>query len=300
MIETVVVKYKNSSDSLTLTLASPEKSQGFAIVDMSGLGPGKANLNTSDWVTVPGSTINSVRFPKRTITMELRFLPTDYSESISDMRRKSYIYFPLGEEVTLEVYDIDGHGYRRGYAIDGVISMNEPAIWSATEGCSIEITCGFPFFRSVESREYDLELVHGLLHFILPDEATNQPFPMSYRDRKKEWTIDNDSLVAVGFQLYLTSTGTVKNPYIYNSTTNQTMSFEYTMEEGESILIDTRPGHKSVTLQKGVGVNLINTMSILSKWVSLRRGVNVLGINSESGANNLGGKLIVVPLFVGI
>lgn len=301
MIETVVVYGKNGSDSLTLTLTSPETSQGFALVDMTGLGPGQASVSTSDWVTIPGSKITSVRIPKRTITMQLRFMDGRNTGSIADIRRRSYTYFPLGEERTLEITDFDYYtGRRQTFLIDGVVSRNEPAIWSAQEGANIEFICGDPMFRDKETENFSLDNVKPLFHFLLPDEDQGHPYPTGEILDTRETSVNVKSLVQIGATIILQAYGEVVNPVIYNRTTNEVMILYYTMKRGDVIKIDTRPGYKAITLQTGLGINLINYLSINSEWVTLRRGTNVVGVRCDKGVQNLGIQFTAQPLYVGI
>lgn len=51
-------------DSIRLDLARPEES-GFIIKSVTGLGPGKANINTTEIATNDGSLFNSSRMPSR-------------------------------------------------------------------------------------------------------------------------------------------------------------------------------------------------------------------------------------------
>lgn len=300
MIETVVVYDKNGSDSLTLTMTNPEMSQGFAIVDMTGLGPGSATVSTSDWVTIPGSRITSVKHPKRTITLQLRFIE-GVNGSIESIRRSSYVYFPLGALRTLAITSRDYYtNEEKTFLIDGVISRNEPPIWSKEEGTTIEFVCGDPMFRDKETEQFDFDSVKPVLHFESPDNCYGQPYPVGEILDTRERTINVESLVEIGASVILTARGDVTNPYIFNRTTNQAMLLNYTLHRGDTVRIDTRPGYKSIKLLEGVGVNLINYLAINSKWITLKRGENNIGIRCESGIQNLDITFVAQPLYAGI
>lgn len=300
MIETVVVQPVGATNYLTLTLTSPERSQGFALVDMTGLGPGAATVNTSDWVTIPGSKVTNVRIPKRTITMDLRFIPTDTIPNVADIRRLSYEYFPLGENVTLKITDRDFDGKSRTYIIDGVVSKNEPSIWSSTEGAAIEIMCPDPMFRDSVVEEFSFDNVKPLFHFVNPDEASGNPYPVGELLDTRESTVYVQSLVQIGATIVLTAYGKVVNPSVYNRTTSELFGLDITMKKGDVIQIDTRPGYKAVRKLEGAGTNIIQYMRINSKWVSLRRGENVIGVRCDEGISNLGIRFTATPLYIGI
>ncbi len=78
-------------DSIRLDLARPEES-GFIIKSVTGLGPGKANINTTEIATNDGSLFNSSRMPSRNIVISLAYM---WKDSIEDVRQLSYKYFPI-------------------------------------------------------------------------------------------------------------------------------------------------------------------------------------------------------------
>lgn len=85
-------------DSIRLDLARPEES-GFIIKSVTGLGPGKANINTTEIATNDGSLFNSSRMPSRNIVISLAYM---WKDSIEDVRQLSYKYFPIKEKLTGE------------------------------------------------------------------------------------------------------------------------------------------------------------------------------------------------------
>lgn len=60
-------------EKIRLDLTDPEKS-GFVIKEIGGLGPVKADINTTDIATTDGALFNSSRATAREITMKLKFL----------------------------------------------------------------------------------------------------------------------------------------------------------------------------------------------------------------------------------
>ena len=177
MIERIVVKNDYASDNeLNLVLDSPEDpntSRGFAVTNVKGLGPGKATLNSSEWVTIDGSDFTSARLPKRTITIDFRFIPTSYSQSVADIRLLSYKIFPIKEHVRLYFYTysyvVDDYGVtstqRVVYYIDGRVEKNEPSVWSKEEGCTIDIVCFDPYFKNKEFNEISFSDVVPKFHY---------------------------------------------------------------------------------------------------------------------------------------
>ena len=84
-------------ESKRFELAFPEKS-GFAVQSISGLGPSKADINTTEISTNDGSLYNSARVNSRNIVMSLKLM---FNPQIEDTRQDSYKYFPIKKKVTL-------------------------------------------------------------------------------------------------------------------------------------------------------------------------------------------------------
>ena len=84
-------------DSIRLDLARPEES-GFIIKSVTGLGPGKVNINTREIATNDGSLFNSSRMPSRNIVISLAYM---WKDSIEDVRQLSYKYFPIKKKLTM-------------------------------------------------------------------------------------------------------------------------------------------------------------------------------------------------------
>lgn len=307
MIKAVTIKnFSNSAGDLVLTLTDPELSQGFAIVDMDGLGPVNATVNSSDWATIDGSKLNSIRLPKREINMELRFIPTNNAESIADIRQKSYLYFPIKNKIGLIFTCEDYSGKRTGYYIEGYVTKNEQSMWSSECGCEISIFCPDPYFSDVEYTEESFSQSEPKMLFPFATDAMelteDEPysFPVSEKLQYVKKEIINKATIDIGAQFILKAHGTVKNPTIYNETTYEQFGLNYTMKSGEIIVIDTRKGHKSVILKEGLGKNYLGKMALNSDWISLVPGINVMGLRCDSGFENIEMSYKTTPLYIGI
>lgn len=302
MIRSIQVDCKSNGYSLKLILASPEASQGFAIINCNGLGPGAAKVNDSEWVTVDGAFINSARLPARDIALDLRFVPTASDESVADIRRKSYVYFPIKQTVrlTFEFEDFRAKSTVRKRWIEGVVQKNETGPWSEEEGCSIVIRCGDPYFRDVEIEEDSFSLIDPKFHFDFPDDVSDHPFPISEILLFTEKLLMNASTIHVGAIFKIESNAAVVNPGLYNRTTNQRLDLEYTLLPGEVIVIDTRKGHKRMYKQDGFDTNMIRYLKPGSKWMQLAPGGNQVGYLADSGAENLIISYKIEPVYEGI
>ena len=122
-----ITSFRN--ETLTIELANPEKS-GFAISDITGLGPVKAEINTTENGINDGAVFNSAHVGYRNIVLTLRFIGTD----IETLRQISYQYFATKQNIHLLI-ETDN----RVMNIDGYVESNDPTIFSKREGCKISI-----------------------------------------------------------------------------------------------------------------------------------------------------------------
>ena len=82
MIKSITVT-NHTGDSIKVELTRPEFS-GFAITNIEGLGPVKADINMTDISTYDGGLYNSSRLGIRNIVFNIIFI-NYYGESIEDI-----------------------------------------------------------------------------------------------------------------------------------------------------------------------------------------------------------------------
>ena len=301
MIKAITVEIA-SGETLTMTLASPETSLGFAIVNCDGLGPGSATINGSDWVTIAGGSYESSHIPKRTINLELRYLPTSFSESVADIRRKTYKWFPLTKKIKLTFHHESYSGSVKDYYIEGYVERNEPNLWSEKEGCTISIVCFDPYFKNTIDEVGNFNQIVPLFHFEFPTIESGHPFPVSYRKKYDNKDILNNSTIETGAIFTLSATGQLRNPVIYSNTTRQKMELEYTMRTGEVIVFDTRNGKKNIYRKDADNTNMIKYLKPDSEFITMIPGINNIGIHCEDHEelNFMNVSYTVTPLHMGV
>ena len=240
--------------------------------------------------------------PAREINLDLRFVPTAYDESVADIRRKSYVYFPIKKQVrlTFEFEDFKVRSTTRKRWIEGIVEKNETGPWSEEEGCSISIKCGDPYFRDTEVSEDSFSLITPLFHFEFPDDVSDHPWPVSSATALSEKIAVNSSTINVGAVFTLESSAPVKNPYIYNRTTNQGFGLDYTLDPGEILIIDTRKGHKRVYVKDGKNTSKLGYLSVNSKWIEFVPGENQIGYLCDTSPEYLHVSYTIEPVYEGI
>lgn len=282
-------------DSMKLELGRPEKS-GFLIKSVTGLGPSKANINTTEVSTNDGSLFNSARLNQRNIVFEFIFVESVNRENIEDVRQKSYKYFPMKKNVDLLI-ETDN----RIVKTTGYVESNEPNIFSSQEGSQISIICPDPHFYSAGPDGNNTTVFYGIesvFEFPFSNESLIEPlivFGSIQNKTENVITYRGDSEIGIIIQIH--AIGEAGSITIYNTGTREIMRIDAVKLEtltgsgivaGDDIIINTQKGDKSITLIRGgTATNILNCLEKGSDWFSLAKGNNIFAFTAESGTTNL-------------
>ena len=201
-------------DSIKLELRRPEQS-GFLIKSVSGLGPSKANINTTEVSINDGSLFNSARLNQRNIVFDFIFVESINRESIEDIRQKSYKYFPIKKNVDLLI-ETDN----RIVKTTGYVESNEPNIFSSQEGAQISIICPDPYFYSTEKTVTIFSGIEPLFEFPFENNSLTDnllEFGRIIVNKEKNVFYNGDS--EVGVVIHIHAIGEATNLTIYNTLT---------------------------------------------------------------------------------
>ena len=282
-------------DRIKLKLGKPEVS-GFLIKSVTGLGPVKANVNTTEVVTNDGSMFNSARLSQRNIVFQLAFVDTVYGETIEDIRQKSYKYFPAKKSVEI-VIETDN----RYVKIKGYVESNEPDIFSSQEGTQISIICPDPYFYSAGedgNNVTDFYTIDPMFEFPFSNESLTDPLLIFGEIQiKTEGVITYHGDSEIGVVIYIHAIGPATNINIYNTETREVMMINTTKLEkltgkglvaSDDIVINTTKGEKSITLvREGASYNILNCLDKNTDWFILSKGDNIFAFTAETGVTNL-------------
>lgn len=282
-------------DRIKLELGRPENT-GFLVKSITGLGPVKANVNTTEVATNDGSMFNSARLSQRNIVIQLAFVHSIYGEDIEEIRQKSYKYFPIKKNVEL-IIETDNRYVRT----IGYIESNEPDIFNKQEGTQISIICPDPYFYSASedgNNVTDFYSIDPVFEFPFSNESLSEPLLIFGEIQIKTegvTTYHGDS--EIGVMIYIHAIGPATNINIYNTETREVMSINTTKLEAltgkgivasDDIIINTLKGEKSITLvREGKSYNILNCLDKNTDWFTLVKGDNIFAFTAESGVTNL-------------
>lgn len=294
MIYSIVVT-NYLGDRIKLELGKPDVS-GFLIKSITGLGPAKANVNTTEVSTNDGSLFNSARLSQRNIVLDMVFINTVYGESIEDLRQKSYKYFPLKKSVELTIETDNRYVKTTGY-----VESNEPNIFSSQEGTQISIICPDPYFYSAGedgNNVTNFYSIDPMFEFPFSNESLDEPLLVFGEIQiKTEGVITYHGDSEIGVMIYIHAIGPVTNINIYNTETREVMRINTEkissltgkgIVASDDIVINTAKGEKSITLiREGVSYNILNCLDKNTNWFTLAKGDNIFAFTADSGVTNL-------------
>lgn len=292
MIKTVTVT-NHLGKSLTIELMSPEKS-GFIISNITGLGPGKADINSMELSTSDGAIYTSARVSSRNIVLTL--MAYNDKLSVEELRLMSYQYFPIKKEVTL-TFETDN----RLCEIKGYVESNEPNIFSKEVSMQISILCLNPYFYSSGNNGITTTVFYGvdpMFEFPFSNESLDTNLlEFGKIKNETEQVIHYEGDAEIGVVIKVKALGDISNLVIYNMRTKKTMSINDSLlisltgsklKQGDELMISTVVGAKSITLfRNGLLYNVINCLNRDADWFQLSTGDNLFAYTVTFGIENL-------------
>lgn len=266
-----IIAENKHGDQINLT-SNPD----YQLLQVTGLTPPTAVINTSKVATTDGSKFNSSSLDTRNIVLTIA--PRG---NVEGSRINLYKCFKSKQYIKLHL--ING---RRKVWIEGYIDNMDGDLYSNPQIIQVSIICPDPYFKDENEENTKFSDVMGA--FTFPFSVGSEGVELSTISGYSERNIYNGSDDEVGTVIELMATGAVTDPTIYNLTTGESITIEYEMSVGDKIIINTRRGEKSVkAIVKGIESNIINSMTRASKWLTLLAGDNICTYTCVSGAENL-------------
>ena len=289
MIKSVIVT-NYLGESVQLKLGEVEPKSGLLITKIEGLGPAKANINTTEMATNDGDVYNSSRLNKRNIVFTMQF---GWAPTVEDARQNSYKYFPIKRKVGL-LFETDN----RICEIQGYVESNEPDIFTESPQTKISVICPDPYFYSVDENVLLFYSMESGFEFPFENDSLEEPLmEMGAIQLKQEQTIYYTGDAETGVVINIHAIGNVENITIFNMGTREVMKIDtgklkemtgYGLIAGDDLTISTLRGKKSVyLLRNGVKTNVINCLDRQADWFQLAKGDNVFAYTAEYGSVNL-------------
>lgn len=263
--------------------------ENYDVIEVIGLNPPTAAINTAIVAGFDGSRFNSSRIEQRNIVITLNI-----RSHIETNRLALYKYFRVKRYI--KVYYKNGS---RDVYIEGYVESFENNLFGMTQQPQISIICPNPFWKSVNETQVDFSDLLPLFEF--PFSITSAGIEFS-RINKLTTAYINAGDVATGaiIQFYATA-DQILNPTFYNLTTGEYFGLNFDMEAGDVITINTQQGEKSVTLlRNAIKTNILSTRKSGSSWIEFEPGTNEISYEADEGQTNLNVTVTAVQKYEGV
>lgn len=284
----------------------------FTIVEIQGLYPAEATINTSKVAYLDGELFNSSKVNMRTLNVAfaIEYDAAKNRLAVYDVLKPKQFVRACYKSAVRDVY------------IDGYVQSVNISHYEMKQVCTVAILCPSPYWRNAQELVNELENITSMFHF--PFASTGNMFALSKITTEGEdplateenesiideqyfevagekeiifgmiedtvsIDIENDGDVETGLIFELYARDTIGNPKIFDYNTGAFIGINFTMQAGDLVTIDTTGGNKSVMLLRdGVESNLFNTLMQGVTWLQLDFGGGTYTYEVGSGyARNL-------------
>lgn len=227
---------------------------------------------------IDGDFVNNIQAQPRGIIMDLR---VKQHVNVETAKRAITQIVKLKQPCTLQ-WTQNG----RTLTIQGVVDSVVMPRFNNEVTMQISIHCAQPFWEDLNEviseisetipLHYFTYNPYGMLYF--PQSG----IPFSEYDTSRTRTFVNAGDVAVGMIIEIVALGVVTNPIIY-AQNGKFFGVGYgsktlTMHSSDKLIINTKVGEKSVTIN---GYPLLNYVKPQSTWLQLEAGENEFSVNSD-------------------
>lgn len=135
-----------------------------------------------------------------------------------------------------------------------------------------------------------------------PYEIIPKNIVFGYLDPYASVAIENNGDTETGLIITLAATGEITGVKIFDVLTGDFIGTDYEFEAGDQVTIDTRRGHKTITLlSDGVETNIFNSLMKNSTWLQLPASGGVYAYEVQSGdPSNLTIEITHYTLYEGV
>lgn len=260
-------------DTLELSPAS-DLTTPYTIVDIDGINPPKATINTSQLALIDGAQFNSAKLEMRTINVA--FVIQDEAAA-----NRVNVYKVLKTKHPIRV---SYQSETRDVFVSGYVESIEVEYGGNPQQVSVAILCPYPYWQAAQSMVDDLSAVIGMFHFAFASTATPE-IVFGYIDPIVSIGIENGGDIETGIIIELYASEAIENPKVIDYETGDFIQLDMTMEPADLVTIDTRIGHKTATLLRaGVVSSVFNAVAKGSTWLQLAIGGSTYTYTAQGGA----------------
>lgn len=253
----------------------------FVITNVDGMTAAATDISSVVIGGIDGDFINNIQAQPRGI--------------IFDLRIKQGVNVEYAKRAVLEIVklkqtcSLQWTQNNKTLTIKGVVDTVTMPRWNNEVTMQISIHCGQPFWEDLNEILAEISEAKNL-HYFTDIEGDMLYFPetgipLGEYDLSRTRKFFNAGDVAVGMIIEVLAVDTVTNPIIYDQNGNffglGYGSKSLTMYAGDKLIINTKTGEKSVTLN---GVSQLDKIKPQSTWLQFAAGENEFSINSDDSS----------------
>lgn len=262
---------------------------GFDVIDVAGLIPSGATINTSTAGIADGTFFNSSYTNQRNIVLTI--VPQGDAEA---NRLTLWKYFKPKYKVRLYFKTKTRNVY-----IDGYVEGIEGSPYSAKAVYQVSVISPNPFFTDLKPIIYEQTYISD--GFMFPVSFPESGIVLGDITEGTVVDAENRGEETSGLVIEIQADNSVINPKIYNTSTREFTEIDISIGTGDSIVIDSRRGSKTITLYRnGEAINILNKMSRDSDWISVDQGENLFTFTCDYGAPNMKVLYKIYTLYEGV
>lgn len=248
----------------------------YQVINIQGLNPPNAQINTSTIVGMDGAVFNSSKLQTRNLVLTVKI-----NGDIEQNRLNLYSYFRTKE--WCKFYYANGS---LDVSIEGYVDTVECNLFTNAEMAQISIICPYPYFRSIY--EVSQDFTNVLKKFVFPFSINiGSPVVISEIDDSGIVKIFNSSEAENGFIAYVNFLDNASSLEIINTFTGDDFKVTYSFLENDSLIINTNKGKKSINLiRSGAVINLFQALQTGSVFLQLLPGINTFNYKVSGSVEN--------------
>lgn len=248
----------------------------FILTDCDGMTRFTALLSASSVPGVDGDTVNNMQAQARTVNLYLRVRP---GSVVEDMRDYVLSYVKPMQKATLQLQTKN-----RLVELVGLCEAVEMPRFTNGVTMLVSFHCEEPFWADALTVVQEIGYVINKHYFppgglAFPEEG----LPFGLYDFNRTTAFKNAGDVTVGMNIEIVALANVTNPTLYDLETGAFMKITETMKAGDSIVITTHKGNKTITKN---GVNIIDKLTLDSTWLLLETGEKQFMIDTDDTVKN--------------
>lgn len=244
----------------------------YILSEIDGLNPPSAVINTSEGM-FDGEKFNSSKMEMRTILISV-----DINSPAEENRLNFYKVGRPKQYIKLHYKN-----NTRKVFIEGYVESVKVDYMAMKQNATISILCPEPYFKDAKELIHEINLVLNQFYFAFASEEEPSICFGVIRENL-ETELINTGEVETGMVITIEAKDETNGIKIFDKFTGEFIGVNFFMRQGDTIIITTNVGNKTVRLfRNGNYTNIFNNLMKNITWLQLKPGINQYAIETGDG-----------------